>query len=232
MARSFSMVDYKTQQTEFFLSKIPESGLDFFSAQCFTDAFVSSARTITFALQAVCTDIPGFSTWYAEHQRVLKADLLARFFHRYRTASIHIGDTVVRGGASSHDSDGQLRVTYFFMEVPDICDPPREDVYTACRSHFAKLLRIVFGAYEAFPAYIDDRWYFTSKNFDSLGKSVEDAELELGFPKGWTNLGDPAMLEERWRILRKTQTSGCQIQELFEKYLGDHFPGPDDKSDA
>src|SRR6185503_20257209 len=81
-------------------------------------------------------------------------------------------------------------------------------------------------AYKAFPCEIDDRWYFTRKNFDRQKKSIEDAEAELGFPRGWTAGVIP--LEERWRLLRRNQTSGFQIQEIFEQYLNERFHGPDD----
>jgi len=198
----------------------------FFSAQCFADAFTSAARTITFALQSVCDEIPGFKEWYSERQKALKDDPLARFFHRYRTASVHVGDTVVRGGATETGPDGITRVLYFFIEVSDIPDPPAEDVYGACRTFFVTLLRLVLDMYKAFPFAIDDRWYFTQENFEHLNKSIEDAEEELGFPRGWTN--GIAPLETRWRLLRSNHTSGCEIQSLFEEYLGERFPGPDD----
>jgi hypothetical protein len=228
MQRSFSIVDYKVSQAEFFLRKIQEAELDFFAAQCFTDAFASAARSITFALQSVCNDIPQFSEWYLAKQKILKTDSLAQFFNRYRTASIHIGDTVVRGGTNYRDSEGKRRVTYFFIEVPDIPNPPSEDVYSTCEKHFANILGFVLEAYQLFASQIDDRWYFTAENFEKLGKTVEDAEHELGFPKGWTDIGDPNLLADRWRILRKTKTAGCQIDELFQKYLGQHFSGPDE----
>ena len=199
-----------------------------FAVQCFTDAFVSSARTMTFSLQAVCDEIPGFKSWYCEKQETLKSDSLARFFHRYRTVSIHIGDTCVRAGSNMRNADGHSIIKHYFLPLPDLADPPREDVYTACRTHFSNLLTLVLEVYQKFPSDVDDRWYFTRTNFDGLGKSIEDAEAELGFPRGWTDIGDPEMLDERWRMLRKTQTSGCQIQGLFAEYLGCRFPGPDD----
>ncbi len=99
MSRSFSIVDYKVRQAEFFLQKIQQAELDFFAAQCFTDAFVSAAQSVTFALQAVCGNIPGFKLWYANQQESLRGDTLAQFFKKYRDVSIHIRDTVIRGGS-------------------------------------------------------------------------------------------------------------------------------------
>jgi hypothetical protein len=230
MQRSFSIVDYKVNQAEFFLRKIQEEEFDFFAAQCFTDAFASAARSITFALQSVCKDMPEFSKWYLAKQEILKTDSLAQFFNRYRTASIHIGDTVVRGGTNYRDAEGKRRVTYFFIEVPDIPNPPAEGVYSAYEKHFANILGIVLEAYQLFASQIDDRWYFTADNFQKLGKSIGDALAELGFPKGWLEAGKEIPLLDQWMILRRTQTAGCQIDDLFQKYLGQHFPGPDESN--
>ena len=102
------------------------------------------------------------------------------------------------------------------------------DLYTACHTYFATILRIVLGAYRTFACNIDDRWYFTAGNFQRLGKSIEDAEQEFGFPRGWTDLNDVTALSKRWRALRATQAVGCEIDNLFERYLGEHFAGPDE----
>ena len=201
MQRSFSIVDYKVSQAEFFLRKIQEAELDFFAAQCFTDAFASAARSITFAMQSVCKDIPEFSKWYSAKQEILKTDSLAQFFNRYRTASVHIGDTVVNRSGSYRDADGKRHVTYYFMEVPDIPNPPAEDVYSACKKHFVKILGIVLEAYQLFASQIDARWYFTPDNFQTLGKSIEQAWAELPVPYASIEAfkGKPA--SEQWEFI-------------------------------
>ena len=93
MARSISIVEYKVEQARFFLEQIPTSNLNFFAAQCFTDAFVSACRSITFAMQAVINEVDGFKAWYAARIELLKQDRLSRFFNDYRVASTHIGET-------------------------------------------------------------------------------------------------------------------------------------------
>lgn len=98
MARSISIVEYKVAQTHFYLSCIKDAGLNFFAAQCYTDAFVSAARSITFSMQAVLSDISLFKQWYKQKQDRLKRDPLAIFFNSYRVASIHIGETLIQGG--------------------------------------------------------------------------------------------------------------------------------------
>lgn len=103
MPRSMSILEYKIQQAHFFLEKIAQSKQDFFAAQCFVDAFTSATRSVTFSMQAVMSDVPGFAKWYEDQQSMLKEDSISRFFNQYRTVSTHIGDTVVRGRAMGRD---------------------------------------------------------------------------------------------------------------------------------
>ena len=79
-------------------------------------------------------------------------------------------------------------------------------------------------AYQLFASQIDDRWYFTDDNFQKLGKSIGDALAELGFPKAWLEAGKEIPLIDQWKILRKTQTVGCQIDELFQNIWDNIFP--------
>ena len=228
MFRSISIVEYKVQQAQFFLEKISQVELDFFAVQCFVDAFVGAARGITFSMQAVLGDVPGFAEWYATRQATLKGDTVCQFFNQYRRVSTHIGDTVVRGGMSARNQSGEPVVKYFFMPVPDLPDVPEQDVLSICTDYFRVLLKLVYDIMMDFKYQLDDRWYFTKENFHGMGKTVEDAEKELGFPRGWTGIGDVFPECERWRVLRRTQTVGCQLNELFLRYLGNTIQGPDD----
>ncbi len=119
-------------------------------------------------------------------------------------------------------------MAYYFLEIPDIPAPPAEDVYSACHKYFTCILQLILDTYRAFPCYVDDRWYYTEENFKLLGKSIEEAEEELGFPRGWTDIGDSTLFAERWRSIRATQTVGGEINDLFQEYLGEHFVEPDE----
>lgn len=231
MPRSISIVEYKVRQAHFFLEKIVQSELDFFAVQCFVDAFASAIRSITFSMQAVISDVPGFAKWYEDQLTGLKEDSISRFFNQYRTVSTHIGDTVVRGGTMGRDDFGRRVIKYFFMPVPDLPDVPTQDVLSICIHHFKTLLELVFNSFIVFRYQLDDRWYCTKENFDRLGKTIEDAEQELGFPRGWTNIGKDLSESERWAVLRHTQTVGCQLNDLFLRYLGKQVEGPDSSTE-
>jgi len=220
--RSFSLVDHKVAEAEFFLRKIRDSALDFFALRCFVSAFVASARSITFSLQSVLSGADGFMEWYSGHQEKLRADPTARFFHEFRTASQHVGDNLVGGGAG-----GPCRVvTYWFCVSGDVASVPDEDVVTACDQYFRTLLEIVFDCYLKFGVRIDAHQRYTAEYYASIGKTVEDAEEEFGMPRGWTEIGDPASIPYRWQVLRD-QSTGCEISHLFETYLGKRVPYPE-----
>jgi hypothetical protein len=220
--RSFSLVDYKVAEAEFFLQKLGDCGFNFFELKCFVGAFVASARSITFSLQAVLADAAGFVDWYADRQGQLRADPTARFFHEFRTVNQHIGDNLVGGGASGPGRP----VEYWFRPSPEVSVVPAEDVVKACTTYFQTILMIIFDCYVAFGPLIDAHQRYTAEYFASIGKSIEDAEEEIGMPRGWTDIGDPHSIPYRWQLLRD-QTPGCEINQIFEKYLGRVTPSPE-----
>jgi len=48
----------------------------------------------------------------------------------------------------------------------------------------------------------------------ALGKSIEDAEVELGLPRGWTDFGKDGIDPHRWQALRDV-ADGCRIEREF-----------------
>lgn len=183
MGRSFDLVDWKLAEADFFLKQISDCEYDFFAVRCNISAFIASARSVTFALQSCLNDADGFSEWYTKHQKRLKADPLARFFHEFRRVNQHIGENPVAGGA-----DGSRRALYFFRPTPDIEVVPKEDVETACRLYFRTVACIVFECYEDFGPLVNAKQRYTAEYFASLGKTIEDAEEEALMPQVMTTI--------------------------------------------
>ena len=90
-------------------------------------------------------------------------------------------------------------------------------------------LEIVYECYTKFPTLINGQWRFTKEHFTSLGKNIEDAEEELGFPRGWSEVSGYNE-DTRWFYLRM-QADGCDIQEQFEEWLCKRVPHPDDEKE-
>lgn len=232
MAHSFGVVEEKLQEAEFFLVALRDARPGSFDSRCYFSAFVSAARSVTFALQFSLKDVRGFDEWYAAAQAQLRADPLGPHFVEIRNdlqkkglnplnqVSIdhlreHLFDVLTRS-ASAHflvlprASDGDTAVT---------------DALRASTDYFVALVSLVFRAYERFKTAVDPRWYFTQPNFEDQGRTLEDALMEFGFPPGWF-AGSPSG-PEAWRALRAQQPL-CPLNPVFEKYLGMRIEGPDD----
>lgn len=222
MSRSFGLVDSKAQEAEYFLCRILESYSGFFGVQCDAVAFTASARSVTFAIQSSLKGVKGFDEWYETKQEQMRADPLAKFFNNFRRVSQHIGENVVVGGSSTNDG-----FVYHFGEIPEIKFVPDLDVATACEKYFKSILELVYECYITFPTLINGQWRFTKQYFHSLGLTIEDAEQEIGLPKGWSGVSG---LEEnvRWKYLRM-EVDGCNLQSIFEEWLGKRVPHPDDE---
>ncbi len=117
-------------------------------------------------------------------------------------------------------------VVYWFQPTAEVSDVPGDDVVTACREYFRMLLSVVFDCYLRFGPIIDGRQRYTAEYFASIGKTIEDAEEDCGFPRGWTDIGDPASLPYRWQALRD-HAGGCEIDHIFDTHLGKITPQPE-----
>lgn len=224
MARSFGLVDYKVKEAEFFLLEVHRHGkkINYQAVQFCVSAFVSAARSVTFSMQASLKGHPEFDAWYAPRQEALRKDPLARFFHDFRTVTQHIGENLVSGG--SHSKKGTF---YYFAPCPDLPNVPSIDVITACDTYFKSVLELVYDCYIHLKSTVDGQWYFTEENFLSMGRTIEDAEEELGMPRGWTDINKPGTAPYRWHLLRRN-VDGCNIQSQFYNWLGKSVPRPAD----
>lgn len=224
MSRSFGIVDFKVREAEYFLLELTRLSEQFAfePVQFSASAFASATRSITFAMQASLKNASEFDPWYVTQQARLREDPLARFFVDFRNYTQKIGG----GDIVCQAMRVQERVRFYFCPVPDLDKVPEQDVLSACESYFTTILQIVFDCYIKFGPVIDGQQYFTRENFSARGKTIEDAEEELGFPRGWTDLGDRDLEPYRWQALR-SQADGCLIQEQFERWLSKSLPHPD-----
>jgi len=215
MLRSFGIVELKVQETDFFMYHVrscaERSAL--MPLAFYLSAFVAAARSITFALRASLNELPGFAEWYGMEQEKLKQDPLARYFRDARTASQKVGAFLVGGGISRNG-----KPLHFFRALEGQPDTPSLDVVSACEQYYVALLTLVFRCVLRFRPEVDGQHRYTEKYFTLVGKTIEDAEEELGLPRHWTDVPGIAVTE-RWRLLRG-QADGCEIEAYFQKWLG------------
>lgn len=207
MAQSFGIVEDKLFEAEFFLDRLRVSSRFNYGSRYYFSAFVSAARSVTLALQATMKDVEGFTEWYQEAQLKLKVNALARFFVEIRNDSIHKGLNPLNQISISH-----LREDLFYqmhqhdhshvLVLPNLHQDSTmlADAVQVSTVYFVSLINVVFECYSEFRYVVDPQWYFTYENFSAMGKSFEDAVVELGFPSEWATY---APIEgDKWRILR------------------------------
>lgn len=160
MDHTFDTVDEKIAETEFFLRRMAEVGLDQFSFNCYLSAYLSASRTTTLALQQF-KHIPDFEQWYKPHRDRLKEDLLARFFLDTRNNHVHGGPYPV-----SRSIFGGGKAYHYFTHSAE-AHQPAEDIVSACRSYFILLLEVIYDCYVKLGVHIDPQQYYTKDNLRS-----------------------------------------------------------------
>ena len=180
-------------------------------------AFVSAARSITFALQAVMDKIDGFESWYRIRQNQLAKDDVCKFFVEYRNLVLKTGELPIIGGASG-DPNGKSKYRHYFNRTLSAEPPFDEEAVSLSEVYLHKILEVVEDCYRDFGLVIDPDQYYSLENMQRLGFTLEDVEESLGLPRGWTNIeGYPNLDEERMRALRRhIPMSG--IKWIFDKY--------------
>lgn len=92
----FWLIDGKLREADFFLTKIrAEEDLDI--ARYYFSAFLSAARSVTFALQKCLTGLANFDSWYADRQQQLKKHPTASYFKNIRNEVLHEGLNPLQG---------------------------------------------------------------------------------------------------------------------------------------
>ncbi|NSZ85224.1 hypothetical protein G6L97_13720 [Agrobacterium tumefaciens] len=187
----------KLLEAEYFLAHLAQvSGPAF---QFELNAFLSASRSVTFVLQKVMSEVPGFATWYAQKQAVMRTDTAMRFFIELRNISQKQGPVSFVGG--SLPGGGW---TYRFVGQPNAL--PEElsgrDIGSCCAVHIAKLATLLLECADAFPFQTCPRRAFTEDGMAELRYTWRDVETAIGLPREYTDVGGiPA--SEKLRILSR-----------------------------
>ncbi|WP_198382250.1 hypothetical protein [Roseomonas sp. KE2513] len=175
----------KLLEAEHFLARmVHSSGMEF---QFELNAFLSASRSVSFVLQKSMSDVPAFAAWYAKQQAIMKADSAMRFFLELRNISQKQGPVSFVGG--SRLGGGW---TYRFVGRPQ--PVPEEltgrDIGACCAAHLSKLANLLMDCDKAFPFHSCPGRAFTEEGMAALGYTMEDAEVSVGLPPGWTDVVD------------------------------------------
>ena len=193
--RSFHLVADKVAEADYFLARMEETAIVFEEFRFNYSAFASAARSITFILQHAMHDVPGFSEWYAEQQKSLKGDEVARFFVEARNNVLKTGinpitqsswsgpgiEPNIFWGLSLHDSLlGAKRGSYKEEGF-------NQDVRNLAREYLTTLLSIVRRCFIEFRYFVDPFAIYSPAGLDANGWTLEDVEENFGYPRGWVS---------------------------------------------
>ncbi len=221
MARSFGIVDTKLEEAEYFLKKFQQCGWNLREAQFLFNAFVSSTRSVTFALQASLKGTKNSNEWYLDWQKRLKGSALARFFHNCRTDIQHVGTNFVNGVTTSPDGPILLLSDGSFENDKNV---PIKNAFIATDLYFRIVCHVVRDAYDRFGHVIDPEVFFSVEGLGLNNLTIEDLEQEAGLPRGWTRLdGEHGFTDEdRIRLVRRSAAiTNCR------GVLAEYPPPPD-----
>lgn len=193
--RSFHLVSDKVAEADYFLSQMSETAPYFDAFRFNYSAFASAARSITFVLQSVMHEVPGFQEWYAERQAALKADPVARFFVEARNNVLKTGmNPITLGGWGGpgierqifwglHPGEalrGAMRRSYEGEEID-------RDVRDIARSYLTILLSVVRECFIEFRLLVDPLAIHSPAGMEANGWTLEDVEETWGYPRGYAS---------------------------------------------
>ncbi len=201
----FWLIDGKLLESDFFLEQL-RAAPDLDAARYYFSAFLSAARSVTFALQKCLGGLAHFDGWYEDRQNELRHHAIATYFKDIRDQVIHQGlnplERHVRGVGAIVGSN------FYLVE-----GAPERDVVVAGTAYMAILVRIAGDAYERFWTSIDLPDTLTPEDLASRGQTIEDIEEEFGFSRGWS-----ASLALDQRLAWMKEFSKTEISRLRHRY--------------
>lgn len=177
---SLLLVEERLAEADFFARRFASSRPE--RAGYFLNAFLSSARSVTFLLQKEMAHVDGFAPWWASQRLAMGGDKVARFFLELRNFSQKQGRVSL---VSSRTGNAGSR-SWAFRFVGTETSVPEEllgvDAGRACVAHVAKLARVVLACMKEFPFHTCPSKALTAEGVRVLGLDVEAIFEALGYP--------------------------------------------------
>ena len=192
---SLVMVEAKLLEAHYFASRLPSLASNVFPFEF--NAFLASARSVTFLLQKEMKGVPRFSDWWEKRRKQMRADPVMKFFLELRNYSQKEGPvgmvgTLVR--EPHRPARWSYRIAGNRWPVPEPL--LHRDVSDCCREYLGKIATIVLDVVEAFPYCACPRRAVTPDGLRFLGLQLTDLEQLLGFPNGMitrSGIPEPAL---------------------------------------
>ena len=208
----FQAFEFKIAEADFFLDQIKKQDS---SLPYYFSAFLSATRSITFCLQKHLSYLEDFEVWYQPWRERLESSSLANYFKALRNKNQKEGYNPVAIHISFYDckQDEEGNIVFIYISMPEIIEDSE--------NYFRLLMELVFDCFKRFGPIVDPDQYYTEENIAKIGKSIEDIEEELGYPRGWTDAfkDNPDSFRIRLNLLL-SEIPRSPIDIYFVKYLG------------
>lgn len=219
---SLVMVEEKLLEAHYFSSRLASLASNVLRFEF--NAFLSSARSITFLLQKELNGAPYFREWWETRRQEMRSDPVMRFFLDLRNYSQKEGP-IRMVGTLVRETNRPARWSYRFAGNRWPVPEPllHRDVSDCCREYLGKLATIVLAVIEAFPYCASPRRGITPDGLRFLGLHLSDLEQFLGLPKGVitsSRIPEPAL----YRIL---QSHFDDLDLLAIRRIADYTPRTD-----
>jgi hypothetical protein len=207
--KPFWLINGKLCEADFFLDKLREApSLD--EARYYFSAFVSAARSVTYAIQATLNTVDGFNEWWQGKRIDFQENSFAKYLKKVRDELVHVGMNPL----GIHRRGFSIPFSEFLLIGRDA---PEENVSVVATEYMALLVMTSKEAFSRYWTFLDLSKSLTLASLHEKGKKLEDIEEELGLPCGWSNSNNRTS-EERLDILK--EYSQTDIDRLAAKYNG------------
>jgi len=196
---SLIRVEERLLEAEYFAEKL-QGNIHEPDVGYYLNAFLSSARSVTFLLQKEMSGVPDFVPWWETHRQKLARDEAAKFFLNLRNFSQKQGPIALVGAGSPRG-----RWAYCFAGNAEAVPSSllHRPVWECCREHVSKLASIILDVAERFPFSSCMRTALTPDGMKTLGLTFPAIEEVLGFPTGWTDVDGYQNVDAILSILRE-----------------------------
>jgi hypothetical protein len=164
------------------------------------NAFLSSARSVTFLLQKEFAAVDGFQAWWVSDRSKLGADVAARFFLELRNFSQKEG-RIAFVGTSGQNRKWRYMFAGTAEPVPAVL--LNRDVADCCLEHLAKLAQAILRVLDAFPYHSCPSLALTPAGIAALGLELDAIEAALGIPVAVSALRPEGSIDDLTRLYRR-----------------------------
>jgi hypothetical protein len=213
--KNYFSIGEKLKEVDFFFEKMKLSEHAIDELNFYFSAFVSAARSVTFVMQYVGSDLEGFYTWYALIQQELRENKIAKFLLEARNEHLKRGVQPIASGSVLNLPNSQQKLLHFFTYIGS--EPPAEvpvlDAITVCAIHMGTTTSLVKKFYERFST----QFHVPSQSIETALRYFSELAGELsklGFPQ---ELFDTVI--KSGVIQEHAAKNPCEaIEHLIEKY--------------